>query len=256
MQLLSFAAFRLYNNILCAEMLKDQCLKNDDRSNPSTISSVHRQITQLRRLLHCIEQTNSDTDVDILHLSTRMDFARQLFREIQDEIILSFHDGEDDATVAALMNDLQSSIQHTCTMTYLEISRRQSLRVINHMDETNSPLLLLQSDTNVVHDIFFSNIPSKHVEPQGKLDGREDSEGGDAVNNMKLSSEDEYKESTDYQPEAVLLEPLHSSRAPKKKTNNTSNEEVLTSGETEIEEEIAEMAQQLKMSTLSVNETL
>jgi hypothetical protein len=72
---------------------------------------------------------------------------------------------------------------------------------------------------------------------------------------MKLASEEEYQESSDYQPEAVVLEPLHTSAVPKKKTN-FSHEEVVTSLETSMEEEIAEMAQQLKLSTLSVNETL
>lgn len=228
----------------------DQCVHHEDRSGPSTSRVVNRQIIQLRRLLHCIERTNSDADVHILHLSTRMDYARQLFRELQDELS-SFRVGEeDDEAVVALMHDLGNSVQHACTKTYLEISRRRSLVVArnSNMDEADS--LLQGDDTNVLHDIFFSNIPRRHVEPQRILDEGEELDGGNDINKMKLNSEDEYQESTDYQPETIVLGPLH------KKKPNTSDEEVLTSLETSIEEEIAEMAQQLKLSTLSVNETL
>ncbi len=129
-------------------MLMDPCVHHEDRSGPSTSRVVNRQIIQLRRLLHCIERTNSDADVHILHLTARMDYARQLFRELQDDIS-SFRGGKEDEALAALMDDLGNSIQHACTRTYLEISRRRSLVVDKNrdMDEVNS--FLQGDDTNV-----------------------------------------------------------------------------------------------------------
>jgi len=199
-------------------------------ANTSTFvngSNETYQIIQLRRLLHCIAKTNSDAEIPILHLIARIDLASQLLNQIKSRL-------DCNENTAILMADLQSSVHRACAMTYSEISRRSATRNNGQGNDTSS---VQSSQHGVLHDIFFSDKTEPPL----------------TITNKRFQFQPQLREEEEEEKhESPLISRLPESTA----TTATQPAQVFATMEEALEDEIAEMAHQLKLSTITVNDTL
>lgn len=191
------------------------------------------QLIELRRLLHCIEKTNGNSEIHTWHLSARVDLAFTLLHQIQDQLD---HDINN-----TILTDLQNSVRQAQVMTYLEIARRSSLAAKNKDNEMQQPTF---QDSSILQSIFFPNKPKDLIHPGETKE--------EAIENLNLAHHDEHNQLDSSFPTL----PVEQSEMTAIAQNSKATNEDIPPIETTLEEEIAEMAYQLKLSTLSVNDNL